>query len=122
MEYDQMVSICEQFGIPYVRPFFSSETETKPETLSELLEFVHNKKGVEGCVVRFSDGLMFKVKTNWYHDLNRGLHTLTKTKNDNERYIWSIILDSSYDDMKAMIKKKSSLRVAVILYSGFRLP
>ena len=49
---------------------------------------------------RFDDGLMMKIKTMWYHDLNRGLHMMTKTKQNNERFMWRTILDHKYDDMK----------------------
>jgi len=43
---------------------------------------------------------MMKIKTMWYHDLNRGLHMMTKTKQNNERFMWRTILDHKYDDMK----------------------
>jgi hypothetical protein len=27
---------------------------------------IKDEKGIEGCVLRFEDGRMFKVKTEWY--------------------------------------------------------
>lgn len=89
-------------------------------TFSEFLEEVKNDRGLEGCVLRylaplfllmaqvlllnqkkrFDNGMMVKIKTMWYHDLNRGLHMMTKTKQNNERFMWKTILDSKYDDMK----------------------
>ena len=111
MDFEEMKVVCEKFGVPLVSPFFTSENENKPNSLRDLLEKVKQEKGIEGCVARFKDGTMFKIKTQWYHDLNRGLHTLTKTKNDNEKYVWSIILDSSYDDMKAFVSQTERERL-----------
>jgi hypothetical protein len=37
---------------------------------------------------RFDDGDMFKIKTLWYHNLNRGLHMMTKTKTNNEKFMY----------------------------------
>jgi hypothetical protein len=84
---------------------------------TEFLEVIKNDRGLEGCVLRFidppppshanvspslfrtlthlwtmrdrfDDGDMFKIKTLWYHNLNRGLHMMTKTKTNNEKFMY----------------------------------
>jgi len=57
------------------------------------------KSGIEGFVIRFEDGTMYKVKTDWYFD---------RTKKDkqefslnSERNIWKYILDQEIDDALA---------------------
>lgn len=69
-------------------------------------EDLHNQiksdKDIEGCVLKFDNGHMYKVKTNWYYKLNKDLHALTKKK-DGEKFIWRAILDKKYDDLKYFI-------------------
>ena len=54
---------------------------------------------------------MYKIKTLWYHYLNRGLHTLTKSKQDNEKFIWKIILDESFDDYISFVSERERERL-----------
>eukprot|EP01087_Luapelamoeba_hula_P003417 TRINITY_DN13217_c0_g1_i1.p1 TRINITY_DN13217_c0_g1~~TRINITY_DN13217_c0_g1_i1.p1 ORF type:complete len:434 (+),score=87.23 TRINITY_DN13217_c0_g1_i1:14-1315(+) len=98
MKHEEMAEIAARYNIPVVGVY----KMTAP-TFKEFMELVKHDKGLEGCVVRFDDGFMVKVKTMWYHDLNRGLHLLTKTKQNNEKYVWKVILDNKYDDMKGYI-------------------
>lgn len=49
---------------------------------------------------------MYKIKTNWYHTLGPNVHRYTKTKHNNEKFIWEQVLTHKYDDMKAFIGDK----------------
>jgi hypothetical protein len=95
------VEAGREHAIPVVREYNAGHTRS--HSLAEFLETIKNDRGLEGCVLRFDDGAMFKIKTLWYHNLNRGLHMMTKTKTNNEKFMWRIILDHKYDDMKVYI-------------------
>jgi hypothetical protein len=43
---------------------------------------------------------MIKLKTEWYHNLNRGVNLVHR---NNEKYLWKLIVENKYDDMKAFI-------------------
>lgn len=49
---------------------------------------------------------MYKIKTHWYHTLGPEVHRYTKTKHNNEKFIWEQVLTHKYDDMKAYIGDK----------------
>jgi len=57
-------------------------------------------KNIEGFVLRFNDGNMLKIKTNWYFSLNK---SLDKIKNCSERHLWISILKEEYDDIKVFL-------------------
>jgi hypothetical protein len=58
---------------------------------------------MEGFVIRFEDGTMLKIKTNWYFTLN---HSLDKIKSCSERHLWKSILSEEYDDIKSFLPEK----------------
>jgi hypothetical protein len=43
---------------------------------------------------------MYKIKTDWYHTLGPNVHRYTKSKHNNEKFVWEQILTDKYDDMK----------------------
>lgn len=58
---------------------------------------------MEGFVIRFEDGVMLKIKTDWYFTLN---HSLDKIKSCSERHLWKSILSEEYDDIKSFLPEK----------------
>jgi len=77
-------------------------TESHIGTVHSLTEFMNDtqaKELIEGVVIRFEDGSMYKIKTNWYFDRTK------KDKQDyslnSERNIWKYILDQEIDDALA---------------------
>lgn len=101
MPYSEIVKAAAAFNVPVVNTY-----NIEAATFSELLQLVRKDKGLEGCVILFEDGFMVKVKTQWYNDLNRDLHMLTKTKHNNEKHVWKVILDNKYDDLKGYLSAK----------------
>lgn len=61
-----------------------------------------SQKDVEGFVIRFDDGQMYKLKTTWYFGLNKYLNHL---KQGPERHRFECILGERYDDIKPFIGK-----------------
>ncbi|ELR17647.1 uncharacterized protein ACA1_064320 [Acanthamoeba castellanii str. Neff] len=109
LSYPRMVEAGREHAIPVVREYNAGHTRS--HSLAEFLETIKNDRGLEGCVLRFDDGAMFKIKTLWYHNLNRGLHMMTKTRTNNEKFMWRIILDHKYDDMKVYISVDERSRI-----------
>ncbi|KAL6050290.1 Polynucleotide kinase [Balamuthia mandrillaris] len=124
--YPDMLQRASRHNIPVVPLYSSPSSSSSCSSLAEFLVRVKGDKGLEGCVLRFESEeagggtMMYKIKTMWYHDLNRGLHMLTKTKANNERFVWRTILDNRYDDMKVYIsvdERKRLDRFAEALFS-----
>lgn len=92
--YEEMQQSAAQAGIPVVKAWRGSA-----ESVSDLLAKIGQEEGLEGCVLRFDDGRMYKIKTSWYS---------TQTVNSDlicqERIIWQLILNNNMDDVKGSIK------------------
>jgi len=90
----EMVASAEIYGIPLTESYKGIITN-----LDDFMKEMQAKSGIEGFVIRFEDGTMYKVKTDWYFD---------RTKKDkqefslnSERNIWKYILDQEIDDALA---------------------
>lgn len=85
-------------NVPLVKVY----SRASATNFADLHNQIKTDKDIEGCVLKFDNGHMYKVKTNWYYRLNKDLHALTKKK-DGEKFIWRAILDKKYDDLKYFI-------------------
>ena len=76
------------------------------KNMNEWIQKIKSEEKIEGFVIQFEDGRMYKVKTNWYFERTR------KNKQDysfnSERNIWLIILKQEIDDAGAYMDKKLS--------------
>ena len=76
------------------------------KNMNEWIQKIKSEEKIEGFVIQFEDGRMYKVKTNWYFERTR------KDKQDysfnSERNIWLIILKQEIDDAGAYMDKKLS--------------
>ncbi|EFC37058.1 predicted protein [Naegleria gruberi] len=66
------------------------------EDANKLLKEIYAQKNVEGYVIRFYEGDMYKVKTTWYTSLH-GLETTGKFIRD--RHVIKGILENNVDDI-----------------------
>jgi len=80
--------------------------------ITQLLESIRSQVGVEGFVIRFNDGRLYKIKTKWYFTVHRSTQFL---KFYGERHIWEAILKDTYDDVKAFLP--SQFREAIDNFS-----
>ena len=92
-----MVKSCQEFNIPCVVDK-SSQFEYSKTDASDLVKKISDLKGIEGFVLRFDDGRMYKLKTKWYLNLHKNMST-----NLSELEIWKIFLSDFADDFKALI-------------------
>ncbi|KAF0978338.1 hypothetical protein FDP41_002853 [Naegleria fowleri] len=100
MEFNEMVKLVKHNfsnDIPIVKVW-----KEYPQGLNGdakgLLKEIYSQKQVEGYVIRFNDGDMYKVNTHWYNSLH-GVETSGKSVRD--RHIILGILDNTVDDLIA---------------------
>eukprot|EP01080_Neovahlkampfia_damariscottae_P007394 gene7394-11716_t len=100
ISYEDTIKAGNDFKLPFVSHFdFGDDIE-------KALKKIQSLEGIEGFVLRFDDGRMFKIKTQWYreiHDSNLSQLAPGKMK---ENEIWELILDNKIDDVIASLKTK----------------
>lgn len=85
--------IAETYGIPCV-------SFTNKNIIDQ------NATDVEGWVVRFDNGHMVKVKTQWYLDLHK-----TKSYLEQEKDVVKLILDEKVDDLLSILESDGRKRI-----------
>lgn len=76
-----------KFDIPYNLPLDFSSPD-----IEALIHSLNKAQGIEGYVVQFENGQMFKMKTKWYMDLH---HVVTFQR---KRDIAKMVIDETIDD------------------------
>jgi len=99
--YDQMVALAEAYKIPVV-----DHWEGTFEGIQEFVEKVQEKEGEEGCIIRFDNGHMLKIKNPWYLQLHK-----TKELLQFEKDVWALVLDEKQDDAKAFMEQEDKDRI-----------
>jgi RNA ligase len=79
---DMMKYVSEQYNIPMIK------------TYSGDISNIREQIGIEGVVVRFNDGHMIKVKTDWYVAIHRAKDQILFEKN-----VIKLILEENIDDI-----------------------
>lgn len=100
--YHQMKEAAEKYNIPVVRAYES-------EKISDIGSFVENlskKENIEGVVVRFDNGHMIKIKTEWYVKIHRAKDILSR-----ENDVAQIILDDKIDDILPLLPEEEKDKV-----------
>lgn len=95
-KYDLMKSLAEGYGIPVVKALDKSLTIDQVKSLEDS----------EGIVIRFDDGHMVKVKSDWYCKIH-------KVKDDvcSESKVLQLILDEAIDDVLPVLMDEDKARV-----------
>lgn len=83
----EIAKIAQKFEIPYNKPVFGSEID-----MAGLVSSLNTVEGIEGYVVQFQNGEMFKIKSKWYMDLH---HVVTFKR---QRDIAKMVIDETIDD------------------------
>lgn len=98
---EALVSLGEKWGVEVVRSFAGN--------VGGLVEYVAELRsacGSEGVVIRFDDGHMLKVKTDWYVQIHRAKDML-----NNERHLIGLILNDKVDDFLPLLSNEDQKRV-----------
>jgi len=65
-----------------------------------------NREGIEGFVIRFDDGHMIKVKTDWYVRIHKAKDIVSK-----ERVVVELWLDNQLDDLFTTLPDEDAKRI-----------
>lgn len=93
--------IGAKFGIPVVKAFPGTVS-----SMESLKEITRNSENIEGWVLRFSDGHMVKIKTDWYVRIHK-----TKDNLNFEKNIVDLIVNEKLDDAKSFMLDDDRHRV-----------
>jgi len=98
MLHDALEAIGERYGIEVVKAYdYKSEG---------LLEMVRQQEDTEGVVVRFDDGHMVKIKSDWYVRIHK-----VKSLLENEREVVSLVLRNELDDLFPVLPPEDVAKV-----------
>jgi RNA ligase len=108
LPYVHMAQLAAKYNVPVVRHWkpeefgleINSEGSASMPINDKSLPALRQREGVEGFVIRFENGEMYKIKTQWYFSLNKSLDLL---KHRSERHLWQSILEEKFDDVKAYL-------------------
>jgi RNA ligase len=80
--------------------------EGNSKTLEEHLDYFRNLQNEEGVIVRFDDGHMVKIKSEWYLQLHR-----TKDAISNEAKVLSLVINQGLDDLLPLLTEDDKKKV-----------
>ena len=99
---DALEAIGERYGIETVKAYDVSSSKHP----SHIIDMVRAAEDAEGVVVRFDDGHMVKIKSDWYVRIHR-----IKSLLGQERDVVSLILNNQLDDMLPVLPREDVERV-----------
>jgi len=111
--YQEMVDDAKPYGIPVVEAY---SWNSKP---NELIDWIRQNEDTEGVVVRFDDGHMVKIKTDWYVRIHK-----VKSLLGQERDVVSLILNNELDDLLPVLPREDVEKIEkfqVVLMEQIRL-
>lgn len=104
--------IAQQYGIPTVKSFDSQKD------INDFINYVRNLEETEGYIIKFENGLMLKIKCDWYCLLHKTLEHIV-----HEKDVIRIIIDNKLDDVKSILTEdrvKALDNFSNALYEGIR--
>ena len=90
IEHDALVNIAGRYGIDVVKAWSSEQVQK----MGTLLDIIRQQEDMEGVVIRFYDGHMVKVKSDWYVKIHK-----VKSLLGNERDVVALVLNNQLDDL-----------------------
>jgi RNA ligase len=103
MTYPEMVNTAAAWNVPVVKEY--------PLDFSDLpaaVAIIRALEGEEGVVIRWDDGHMVKLKSDWYTALHRAKAAITQ-----ERTTIQLILNEKTDDLIPILPENDVKRLAV---------
>ncbi|KAL0476655.1 T4 RNA ligase [Acrasis kona] len=106
ISYNDMIQFAKDYNIPCV----TALEFTVDNTASDLLTMIKSMTDKEGCVMRFHDGTMIKIKTDWYSSLHHLKSSLSFQRGNKD--VLEMIVNNQVDDSVAVLntqKEKDDL-------------
>lgn len=98
--HDALEALGERYGIPVVQAWDSRITH------DVLAKIVRQSENIEGVVVRFDDGHMVKIKSDWYVRIHK-----VKSLLENEREVVGLALRNELDDLYPVLAPEDVVKV-----------
>jgi len=93
-----LFELSQKYNIPLVRSF--------PYDSNNILDIVRQQEDTEGVVVRFEDGHMIKIKSDWYVRIHK-----VKSALENEREVVAMALNNELDDMYPVLPEADAEKI-----------
>ncbi|EFC42678.1 predicted protein [Naegleria gruberi] len=98
VEFDEMTNIANKYSIDCVKSTEFHFQEDKQHSIAEIIAEIKKKTDFEGCVIRFWNGEMYKVKSDWYSTIHFKKQRL-EFNYINESHSWWLVLEGGIDDL-----------------------
>ena len=102
---DALEAIGSRYGIEVVKAYDVSSSKHP----SHIIDMVRAAEDAEGVVVRFDDGHMVKIKSDWYVRIHK-----VKSLLGQERDVVSLILNNELDDILPVLPREDVERVEAL--------
>lgn len=93
VSYQEMINIGNMYNIPVVKAF-----DSNIDDLHKFMQTLQQHEEIEGVVLRFDDGHMVKIKTEWYLRIHKAKDLIM-----HEHDVCSMILENTIDDAKSFL-------------------
>lgn len=100
-DYDAMLKWAAAYNIPIVQVF-----DSQIDNLDSFINSLSKREDIEGVVIRFKDGHMVKIKTEWYVRIHKAKDLITR-----EHDVCRQILENNIDDAKAFLPEEDQKRI-----------
>lgn len=97
VSYGEMVNIAAVYGISVVK-----DLKKEFSSFNDMINWMKVRQNEEGYVLRFDNGLMVKVKNDWYVTLHRTFDVVNLLRHY-EKYVWEAILNNTEDDLLSIL-------------------
>lgn len=99
MTYEAMAELAWVCEVPVVEAFGS-----EIDDIDTFVEMLSTKEDIEGVVIRFENGHMVKVKTEWYVLIHRAKDFITR-----EHDVVQAILEDKFDDLLPLLPEEDKV-------------
>jgi RNA ligase len=94
MDYEDLAASAEEFNVPVVQRFHVEEGSD----IAAVMEYIRLQEGSEGVVIRYANGHMLKIKSEWYLAIHGAKELITEEKN-----VVRLIVNEEIDDAKSLV-------------------
>ena len=92
---DELKEVGEQYGIPVVDSY-----KVTNQKIEDIIEEIREAHGIEGIIIRFEDGSMYKVKSEEYVRYHNAVSRVKQEKD-----VVKIILNDELDDVLPIVSE-----------------
>lgn len=114
VQFEEMTKSAADYNVPVTKPMKVSFGSDYAD-LAKLLEHVKNTTDLEGFVLCFEDGDIYKLKTEWYFARSK---KVAGSFTGQEKELWDLILNRKIDDLGGALGPK---RTEVLEYQSLLL-